>query len=81
MKLNVPNEEEYQREQKKKKIQAVFGFIFGCFFFGLTGIRIFRYGFAEVETYTWAALGIGILSFGYLAYKFGDEFWSIVFRN
>jgi hypothetical protein len=81
MRINVPNEEEYKREQKKKKIQAIFGLCFGLFFFGLIGLRIFSYGFAEVELYTWLVLGIGVISFGFLAYKFGNEFWSTLFRS
>jgi uncharacterized membrane protein len=81
MRIKVPNEEEYKREQKKKKIQAIFGLLFGLFFFGLVGLRIFRYGFAEVELYTWLALGIGVISFSFLAYKFGNEFWSTLFRS
>jgi hypothetical protein len=81
MKVHVPDEQEYKQEQKKRKIQAVFGFLFGCFFFGLVGVKIFQYGFDQVETYTWIALVAGILSFGSLAFKFGDDFWSTLFRN
>lgn len=53
------------------------GLITGLIVFGLIGMRVvFRYGFDKVETYTWIALGFGILSFGLLARWFGAEFWS-----
>jgi len=81
MKINVPDEEEYQQDQKKRRIQAILGGLFGVFFFSLVGFRIFWYGFDEVAIYTWLALGFGVISFGFLAYKFGDEFWSALFRN
>lgn len=81
MKVNVPDEEEFKKEREKRKIQALFGFLFGCFFFGVAGFKIFQYGFNQVETYTWIALGVGVLSFTFLAFKFGNEFWSTLFRN
>lgn len=81
MKINVPDEEEFRKAQRKRKIQAVFGLFFGFFFFGLVGTKIFRYGLDEVETYTWIALGTGILSFGFLAFKFGNQFWATLFRH
>lgn len=81
MKINVPTDEEHIRNQKGKRIHGIFGFLFGLIFFGLAGTRIFRYGFDQVETYTWAALGFGIISFGWLAYKFGTDFWSTLFKS
>lgn len=81
MKINIPTEEEHKWNQKKKRIHGIFGLLFGAIFFGLAGTRIFRYGFDEVETYTWIALGLGIISFGWMAYKFGETFWNTLFRN
>lgn len=77
MKINVPTEKEYKKNRRKKAIQAFFGFIFGLFFFAIAGIRIFSYGFESVEIYTWLALAFGILSFTWLAWKFGDDFWTL----
>lgn len=81
MKINVPTEEEHKRDRTRRRIHGIFGLLFGLIFFGLAGIRIFRYGFYEVESYTWIALGFGILSFGWLAYKFGETFWNTLFKN
>lgn len=82
MKINIPTEEEYQESRKRKRIQAVFGFIFGVIFFAIAGTRIFRYGLDAVEIYTWIALGFGVLSFTILAWKFGDTFWqTLIGRN
>jgi len=57
------------------------GLLFGLIFFGIVGTKIFRYGFNEVEIYTWIALVFGIVSFTWMAWKFGDEFWSTLFKN
>lgn len=81
MKIKVPTEEEHKRTQKKKRIHGIFGFLFGVIFFSLVGTRIFRYGFDQVETYTWIALGLGVISFGWMAYRFGSDFWNTLFRN
>jgi hypothetical protein len=81
MKVNVPTEEEYKRDQKRNRIHGIFGLLFGLLFFGLAGTRIFRYGFDEVEIYTWIALGLGIVSFGWLAYTFGETFWKTFIRT
>ncbi len=81
MKLNVPTEEEHKRDARRKRIHGIFGLLFGLIFFGLVGTKIFRYGFNEVEIYTWIALSFGIVSFGWLAYKFGETFWNTLFRN
>tara|TARA_R110002049_G_scaffold109501_2_gene258324 strand:+ start:20 stop:262 length:243 start_codon:yes stop_codon:yes gene_type:complete len=80
MKIKVPTEEEHKRDQRRKRIHGIFGLLFGLIFFGLAGARIFRYGFDEVEIYTWIALGFGVVSFGWLAYKFGENFWTILFK-
>jgi hypothetical protein len=81
MKILVPSEEEQKRAQKKKHIHGIYEFLFGVIFFGLAGTRIFRYGFDEVESYTWITLGLGVISFTCLAWKFGNEFWQSLFRN
>ncbi|HET8864107.1 MAG TPA: hypothetical protein VFM80_00330 [Gracilimonas sp.] len=81
MKINIPTEEEHKRNQKRKRFHGIFGLLFGLIFFGLAGIRIFRYGFDEVGISTWVAIGIGIVSFGWLAYNFGETFWNTFIRN
>ncbi len=81
MKIEVPDEEQYQRDKKRKRIHGAIGILFGLIFFGFAGLRIFIYGLDEVAIYTWIALGFGITSFGFLAYKFGDEFWTTLFNN
>ena len=80
MKIKIPSEEEHKKNQKRKRISGLSGLLFGFTFFGLAGIRIFRYGFDEVETYTWVALGFGVLSFGWLAFNYGEAFWNTLFR-
>ncbi len=81
MNIQVPSEEDFKRDQKKRRVQGIFGFVFGVLFFGFVGIKIFVYGFDQVTLYTWIALGFGVLSFSFLAYKFGSEFWSALFKN
>lgn len=81
MKINIPSEEEFQKTRMRKRIQAVFGFIFGVLFFGILSIDSFRYGFDKIAPLTWIALGAGVISFTLLAYKFGDEFWHTLFKN
>ncbi|MEX0723277.1 MAG: hypothetical protein WD357_08750 [Gracilimonas sp.] len=81
MKIKVPTEEEHKKNTTRKRIHGLFGLLFGLIFFGLSGTQIFRYGFDEVETYTWIALAFGVASFTWLAWKFGDEFWSTLFQN
>ena len=75
MKIDIPSEEEYSRSKRKRLLQGFFGFLAGLIIIGLAGSRIFRYGFNEVEWYTWVALFTVVFSFTFLAYKFGDSFW------
>ncbi|MEP1152383.1 MAG: hypothetical protein ABJH08_11700 [Balneola sp.] len=77
MNIKVPTPEEYKSEQKKKKKNLGCGLLAGFLLFFLSGIRVFTYGFENVETYTWIALSFGVISFGFLAYKFGDSFWAL----
>tara|TARA_R110002124_G_scaffold208776_3_gene375101 strand:+ start:8930 stop:9172 length:243 start_codon:yes stop_codon:yes gene_type:complete len=77
MNIQVPTPEEYKANQKKKRRNLGCGLLAGLVFFFISGIRIFSYGFENVEVYTWIALAFGVLSFGYLAYKFGDSFWAL----
>lgn len=76
MKIDIPSEEETVRERKAKRRHFVGGILFGFIFFALVGLKIFQYGFEEVNPITWIALGFGVLSFGVLARWFGAEFWS-----
>jgi hypothetical protein len=77
MNIKVPTPEEYKADQKEKKRNLGCGLLAGFIFFFLSAIRLFSYGFENIETTTWVALGFGILSFGFLAYKFGDSFWAL----
>jgi len=76
VKIDIPSEEEILRERTSKRRHFIGGIIFGFLFFALIGTQIFRYGFDEVNTITWIALGFGVFSFGVLARWFGAEFWS-----
>lgn len=80
MQIQVPTPDEHQKEQRFKRKNLLLGLLAGVFFFSSSGSRVFRYGFGEVETYTWIALGFGVLAFGFLAYKFGDSFWALFKR-
>lgn len=76
MKIEVPSEEEYLKEKQQKRRNFFYGVILGIVFFGLVNIKNFLYGLEDITLVTWSALGIGVLSFGFLAYKFGDLFWG-----
>lgn len=76
MKIHIPTEEEHKQQKKKKRIQAVLGFLAGLLLFSFIGLDIFIYGFAEVKIYTWIALVFGVISFSFLAYAFGTDFWN-----
>ena len=80
MKIQVPTPEDYNAERKKQKRNLGCGLIVGFIVFFFLGIRVFTYGFENVEIYTWVAIVFGILSFGFLAYKFGDSFWALFKR-
>lgn len=80
MNIQVPTPEEHKANQKEKRRNLGCGLSAGFVFFFLSSIRIFTYGFNKVEVYTWVALGFGVISFGYLAYRFGNSFWSL-FKN
>ncbi len=81
MKIEVPTEEEYREEKKRKRRHLIGGLLFGLFLFGLIGLRIFlRYGIDQVAYYIWVALGLGVILLGFLAYKFDSLFWSIFKR-
>ena len=55
----------------------MYGILVGLIVFGLIGTKVCRYGFDQVAWYTWVSLGIGVLSFGIMAYKFGSSFWAL----
>lgn len=80
MNIKVPTPEEHKASQKEKQKNLGCGLLAGFVFFFLSGTRVFYYGFNKLEIYTWVALGFGVISFGYLAYRFGDSFWSL-FRS
>lgn len=81
MKIQVPAEEESSKQKRNKLLNFLGGLVIGFIVFGFIGIRIFKNGFEKVETYTWIALGFGVISFGFLARWFGSEFWSILSRR
>jgi len=81
VKINIPSEKEFRNEKRKKRIQGFFGFLAGLTFFGFSGSRIFLYGFDKVEWYTWLALLLGVCSFTFLAYKYGNSFWAPLYNS
>lgn len=80
MNTYVPTPEEYKAEQKEKKKYLGCGLLAGFIFFFFSAIRVFTYGFENVEAATWIALSFGVLSFGFLAFKFGDSFCALFKR-
>lgn len=81
MKIKVPSEEDIQKKKRLDRLNFIGGIIVGIIFFGIIGSKVFLYGFENVATYTWVALSIGVLSFGFLAKWFGSEFWQRLFGN
>lgn len=81
MNIQVPTEEENQKQRKVDRRNFIGGIIAGIVLFGLIGSRIFWHGFENVTIYTWLALGFGVISFGFLAKWFGSEFWQRLFGN
>lgn len=80
MNIQVPTPEEHKADQKEKRKNFGCGLLTGFVFFFLSAIKVFYYGFEKVEIYTWIALNFGVISFGYLAYRFGDSFWALFKR-
>ena len=76
MKIKVPTPEEHKVRQRRNRYNFGCGLLAGVAFFGLMSLKLAKYGFEQIEFYTWLALFLGIISFGYLAYKFGDSFWN-----
>ncbi len=81
MEIRVPTQEEARKEKKKKWFNFALGIILGFIFFGLVGMRIFVYGFDAVSLLSWVCLSFGVLSFGLLAYRFGESFWDIILKK
>lgn len=80
MDIKVPTQEEFRKAQKKKRKNLGCGIFFGLFIFSGIGYKVFIYGFDSVEWYTWLVLFLGVISFGVMAYKFEDAFWSLFKR-
>lgn len=80
MKIQVSTPEEHKADQKEKRSNLGCGLLTGFAFFFSSAIRVLYYGFDKVEVYTWIALSFGVISFGFLAYKFGDSFWALFKR-
>lgn len=79
MKIQVPTEEESEQKRKTDRRNFTGGLVVGLLFFGFFLLRAFLFEMDQVKIYTWAALGFGVLSFGYLAKWFGAEFWQRLF--
>ncbi len=81
MRIEVPTEEEEIKKRRFRHLNFFLGILWGLFLFFLVGYKVFVYGFENVEWYSWFALGIGVLSFGVLASKFGGEFWEVIYQK
>lgn len=80
MKIDIPSTEVSHREKRMKFLKFLVGVCFGNVIFGLASSRFLFSSIYQVEIYTWAALGTGVLTFGFLAMSFGSDYWKTILK-
>lgn len=81
MNIYVPSPEESENKKRKKRWNFLKGLMIGLIFFGFSSLGLFWMGLDNVEIYTWLALGLGVLLFGFFAMMFGSTFFKSIFEK